>query len=102
MGIGVWRAAVSPLGCIESDATEHAKVITVCFFVDLLFFRHEVLSNLCDTMDSGMLGFPILHYLLKLAQIYVHCVGDAIQTSHPLPPSSPPAFNLSHPQGLFQ
>ena len=44
MDIGVWRAAVSPLGCIESDAIEHAKVITV-FFVDLLFFRHEVLSN---------------------------------------------------------
>ena len=29
-------------------------------------------------------------------------VGDAIQPSHPLLPPSPPAFNLSQHQGLFQ
>ena len=28
--------------------------------------------------------------------------GDAIQPSHPLSPASPPAFNLSQDQGLFQ
>ena len=28
--------------------------------------------------------------------------GDAIQPSHPLSPASPPAFNLSQHQGLFQ
>ena len=31
-------------------------------------------------------GFPVLHYLVEFAQIHVHCVGDAIQPSHPLPP----------------
>ena len=31
-----------------------------------------------------------------------HRVGDAIQSSHPLSPISPPAFNLSQHQGLFQ
>ena len=31
-----------------------------------------------------MPGFPVLHHLLELAQIQVHCVGDAIQRSHPL------------------
>ena len=32
----------------------------------------------------------------------VHWVGDAIQPSHPLLSSSPPAFSLSQHQGLFQ
>ena len=31
-----------------------------------------------------------------------HWVGDAIQPSHPLSSPSPPAFNLSQQQGLFQ
>ena len=37
-----------------------------------------------------------------VAQTRVHRVSDAIQPSHPLSPSSPPALNLSHHQGLFQ
>ena len=32
----------------------------------------------------------------------IHCVGDAIQPSHPLLSPSPPTFNLSQHQGLFQ
>ena len=38
----------------------------------------------------------------ELAQTHVHRVGDAIQPSHPLSSPSPPAFNLSQCQGLFQ
>ena len=37
----------------------------------------------------------------ELAHTHVHWVGDAIQPSHPLLPSSP-AFSLSQHQGLFQ
>ena len=33
---------------------------------------------------------------------HVHRVGDAIQSSHPLSSPSPPTFNLSQHQGLFQ
>ena len=36
------------------------------------------------------------------AWLGVHWVNDAIQPSHPLPSPSPPAFNLSQHQGLFQ
>ena len=36
-----------------------------------------------------------------LVQTHVRWVGDAIQPSHPLSSSSPPAFNLSQHQGLF-
>ena len=52
-------------------------------------------------MDCSMLGLPVLHHLLKLAQIHVHCIGNAIQPSHPLMPSSPSALDLSQHQGLF-
>ena len=57
---------------------------------------------LAHPMDCSMPGFPKLHHLPELAQTHVHCVGDAIQLSHPLSPSSPPALNLSQHQGLFQ
>ena len=55
-----------------------------------------------DPMDCSMPGFPAHHQLPELAQTHVHWAGDAIQPSHPLSSSSPPAFNLSQHQGLFQ
>ena len=42
------------------------------------------------------------HHLLKFFQVHVHCIGDAIQPSYPLMPSSPSALNLSQNHGLFQ
>ena len=53
-------------------------------------------------MDHSTPGFLVHHQLLELTQTYVHPVGDAIQPSHPLASPSPPAFNLSQHQGLFQ
>ena len=53
-------------------------------------------------MDCSTTGLPGPHYLPEFAQVYVHCADDAIQTSHPLPPSSPFAFHLSQHRGLFQ
>ena len=53
-------------------------------------------------MDCIVPGFPVLHYLLEFAQTRVHWVSDAIQPSHLLSSPSPPAFNLSQHQGLFQ
>ena len=57
---------------------------------------------LCDTMNCNVPGSLVLHCLLEFARIHVHRVSDAIQPSHPLSPPSPPAFNLSQHQGLFQ
>ena len=42
------------------------------------------------------------HQLSERVQTHVHPVGDATQPSHPLSSPSPPAFNLSQHQGLFQ
>ena len=52
-------------------------------------------------MDCSTPGLPVHHQLLELAQTHVHRVSDAIQPSHPLLPTSPPAFNLSPASGSF-
>ena len=57
--------------------------------------------TLCNPMDCSIPGLPIHHQLLEFTQTHVHRVSDAIQPSHPLLSSSPPAFNLSQHQGLF-
>ena len=53
-------------------------------------------------MDCSTPGFPVHEQLLELAQTHVHRVSDAIELSHPLLSPSPPAFNLSQHQALFQ
>ena len=58
--------------------------------------------TICSPKDFSMPGFPAHHQLLKLAQTHVHRASDAIQPSHPLLSPSPPAFNLSQHQHLFQ
>ena len=51
--------------------------------------------TLCDPMNCSTPGFH--HQLLESTQTHVHWVSDAIQLS-----PSPPTFNLSQHQGLFQ
>ena len=46
----------------------------------------QLCLTLCNPLDCSMPGFPVLHYLPEFAQTHIHWVGDAIQTSHPLPP----------------
>ena len=58
--------------------------------------------NICDPMDHRMLGLPVLHQLPEFTQTQVHQVSDAIQSSHPLSPISPPAINLSPNSVLFK
>ena len=45
--------------------------------------------------DCRTQGFSVLLYLPEFVQIHVHWVGDAIQPSHLLPPSSHFTFSLS-------
>ena len=53
-------------------------------------------------MGCSMPGLTIPHHHPKFAQVHVHCIGDAIQPSPPLTPSSPSALELAQYQGLFQ
>ena len=49
-------------------------------------------------MDCSAPGLPVLYHLPKFAQVYIHCISDAIQPSHPLTPSSlSDTLNLWHP-----
>ena len=82
-----------------------SKIVSVKVVVSLpdpSLFSHSVYLTLCNPTDCSTPGFPVLHQLLELAQTHVLWVGDAIQLSHPLSPTSPPALNLFQHQGLFQ
>ena len=58
--------------------------------------------TLCDPMNRSTPGLPVHHQLPEYTETHVHRVSDAIQPSHPLSSSSPPAPNPSQHQGLFQ
>ena len=62
----------------------------------------QLCPTLCHSMDCSTPGLPVHHQLLEFTLTHAHWVGDAIQPSHPLSSSSPPTFNLSEHQGLFQ
>ena len=58
--------------------------------------------TLCDPMNRRTPGLLVHHQLPEFTQTHVHRVSDAIQPSHPLSSSSPPAPNPSQHQRLFQ
>ena len=58
--------------------------------------------TLCDPMNHSTPGLLVYHQLPEFTQTHVHQVSDAIQPSHPLSSSSPPALNPSQHQSLFQ
>ena len=69
-----------------------------CFVVPLLS-RVQPVATPWTVAHHASLSFTISQ---SFAQTRVRWVDDAIQPSHPLSPSSPPALNLSQHQGLFQ
>ena len=99
----VWEleAGLGADGLVSGPTTSRLSLITS---LGLSQFSSVAQScqTLCDPMDCSTPGFPVHHQLLELAQTHGHRVSDAIQPSHPLLSPSPPAFNLSQHQGLFQ
>ena len=65
------------------------------FWVIVVVQPTQLCPTLCNPMDSSTPGLSVPHHLLKFAQVHVHCIGDVIQSSHPLMPSSHSALNLS-------
>ena len=74
--------------------TQHGK--------SAMLFSCWVTSNSLQPYKLQHVRFPCHHHLLQFAQAHFHWVSDAIQPSHPLSSPSPPAFNPSQHQGLFQ
>ena len=68
----------------------------------LLLFSGSVMSNSLRPHQWWHTRLPCPSLSSAFAQTHVHWFDDAIQPSHPLSPPSPPAFNLSQHQGLFQ
>ena len=60
----------------------------------------QACPTLCDPVDCSTPDLPVPHHLPRFAQVRVHCIGDAVQTSHPLTLSSPSALNLFQHQGF--
>ena len=81
---------------VRHDWSDLAAATTYCCYSGT-----QSCPTLCDPMDCSMPGLPVPHHLSEFAQGHVHCIGDAIQPSHLLIPSSPSALNLSQHWGLF-
>ena len=79
---------------------ETFKQILLQMELILLLFSHLVIFNSLWLHGLQQTRLPC-SYLPKFAQIHVHWVGDDIEESHPLQPSSPFTFNLSQHQSLF-
>ena len=102
-----WKGIFFPLGYFWSRVNvffihDYLNIIIIISAILLCCSVAKSCPTLCDPMNYSMPGFPVLHYLLKFVQTHVHWVGDAIEPSHPRSSPSPPAFNLSQHQGLFQ
>ena len=80
----------------------HSKNLPLVPLLKVQFSSVSQLSlTLCDPTDCSMPDLPVYYQLPGITQTHVHQVGDAIQPSH-LSSPSPPTFNLSQHQGLFQ
>ena len=78
------------------------RMLTIWSLVPQFSSVAQSCPTLRDPMDCSMPGFPVHHQLSQPTQTHVHRASDAIQPSYSLLSPSPPAFNLSQCQGLFQ
>ena len=78
--------------CMESPGWHYCSVQFSC----------SVMSDSLRPLESQHARPPCPSPTPGFPQTHVHWVGDAIQPSHPLLSSSPPAPNPSQHQGLFQ
>ena len=103
-----WFDFLAVQGTLKSLLQHNSKAsIIQCsafFMVQLQFssVAQSCLTHYDSPMDCSTPGYHVHQQLPEFTQTHVHWVGDAIQPSHPLSAPSPPAFNLSQHQGLFQ
>ena len=119
-GIRSWRLGTRPLHpsrpaigryiliCSLKEyhsAVEMVTRITIWIILTNLQFSSVAQScpSIFDPMNCSTPGLPVHHQLPEFTQTHVHRAGDAIQPSHPLSSSSPPAPNPSqHHKPLVQ
>ena len=109
----IWRAlqiCLEPPSCSEEAEIYILKEQTDWVATDVSFqitFEKAMFCSvsklcliLCNPMDTA--SSPVIYCLPELAQTHAYWVINTIWPSHPLPPPSPFAFNLSQHQGHFQ
>ena len=99
---GRWRRTGQP-GVLQSVGSQSRTQLSDWTELNSLCVSHSVMSDSLQPhgLQHARLSFEH-HQLPELAQTHVHRVGDAIQPSHPLMSPSPPVFNVSQHQGIFQ
>ena len=83
---------VIKLGLLFHLKLSHFSIITLVILLQK-FYRcccsvAQSCLNFCGPMDCSTPGLPVLYHLLEYAQTLVHWIGDAIQPSYSLSPSS--------------
>ena len=78
---------------MTQDSLKYDCIVLYCFpMVDSQNAqRKSCKSSFANPMDSSTPGSSVFHYLPEFVQTPIHWVGDAIQPSHPLSPTSPPS-----------
>ena len=117
METGTWQVTVHKVAKSRTWLKQLSMHIYMCVYIYIwhlvdtqqillgwiLVFQEEMNDCCCcsviqscptlgDPMNCSTADLPVPHRLLKFAQVRVHCIGDAIQPSHPLMPSSPLPF----------
>ena len=91
----LWKMNIGKISSNKENCPPNLKKYTISHhYTLLLLFSGQSCLTLCDPMDYSTPGHPAPHHLPEFAQVLVHCIGDGIQPSHPLTPSSS-ALNLS-------
>ena len=76
-----------------SRTCKGSECLIVCNLIIQFSSVAQSCPSLCDPMDCSRPGLPVHYQLSELAEMHVHQVGDAIQSSHPLSsPSLPPSI----------
>ena len=88
----VWEGCKQEQGRIYSGETRKSLDVVQLLSCVRLFATQWTVAH------QASLSFTVSEF----AETHVHWVSDAIQTSHPLWPPSPPALNLPQHQGLFR
>ena len=86
---------------LESEATSFFTDTTHPFRLIPWLLELDSGTALCNPMDCSTPSFLVLHYLLEFLKLISK---ESVIPSHHLilSPFSPPAFNLSQHQNLFQ
>ena len=80
---------------------DHSSVLYTSFS-SVQFSRSGMSDSLRPHESQCTVRLPVHRHLPEFTQTHVHPVSDAIQPSHPLSSSFPPAPNPSQHQGFFQ